>query len=130
MYGSDLFSQNKDEQAILAILDNQTKSWNKGNLEEFMQGYWKHDSLVFVGKNGLTYGFENTMNNYKRNYSDTVQMGKLHFKILKTERLATDIYFVIGKWSLLRSVGNLSGHYSLIFRKINGVWTIISDHSS
>ena len=130
MYGSDLFSQNKDEQAILAILDNQTKSWNKGNLEEFMQGYWKHDSLVFVGKNGVTYGFENTMNNYKRNYSDTVQMGKLHFKILKTERLATDIYFVIGKWSLLRSVGNLSGHYSLIFRKINGVWTIISDHSS
>ena len=43
-------AQNKDVQAIRQILSDQTKEWNKGNLETFMSGYWKNDSLLFVGK--------------------------------------------------------------------------------
>ena len=36
--------------AIQAILQNQTAAWNKGDLDAFMVGYWKSDSLVFMGK--------------------------------------------------------------------------------
>lgn len=124
------FSQTKDEQEIRSILEQQTISWNKGNLEEFMKGYWKSDSLMFVGKSGVTYGFNNTLENYKRNYQGEAQMGRLSFNILKVEKICDDQYFVLGKWMLNRSAGDISGHYTLMFKKIDGVWKIISDHSS
>jgi hypothetical protein len=73
-------SQNKDEKAILQILDRQTKSWNEGNIDAFMNGYWNNDSLVFIGKSGLSYGYETALSNYKKNYGDTAQMGKIKFQ--------------------------------------------------
>ena len=47
----------KDKQAILDLLEKQRTDWNKGDVEAFMQGYEKSDSLLFVGKNGPTYGW-------------------------------------------------------------------------
>ena len=124
------FSQSKDEQEIRSILEQQTISWNKGNLEEFMKGYWKSDSLMFIGKSGVTYGYQNTLENYKRNYQGEAQMGKLSFNLIKVEKICEDHYFVLGKWMLKRTAGDISGHYTLIFKKIDGQWMIISDHSS
>ena len=85
---------------------------------------------MFIGKSGITYGFTNTLNNYKKNYSDTTQMGKLAFDLVKVQRISPEYYFVVGKWHLKRSIGDLSGHYTLLFRKINGEWVIVADHSS
>lgn len=124
------YAQQADEKAVLNILHQQTVSWNKGDIESFMKGYWNNDSLMFIGKSGVTYGYMNTMNNYKRNYSDTTKMGKLSFDILHVKRLSPDYYFVVGKYALKRTIGDLSGHYTLIFRRINNRWLIISDHSS
>jgi len=123
-------AQSADESAIRKILDEQTRSWNEGNLEDFMKGYWKSDSLMFIGSKGVTYGFQNTLNNYKTSYSDADKMGKLQFQLLKVQRLSPEYYFVVGRWHLTRNAGNVGGHYDLIFRKINGKWVIISDHSS
>ena len=124
------FSQSKDELEIRKILREQTESWNKGNLQEFMKGYWKNDSLMFIGSSGVTYGFDNTLNNYKRSYSDTTKMGKLKFEIIKVQKISADHYFVVGKWFLTRTIGDLKGHYTLLLRKMNGEWFIIADHSS
>ncbi len=124
------FAQNKDEQTIRQILANQEKAWNKGDLTTFMVGYWDNDSLVYIGKNGPTYGYATTLNNYKKNYPDTSHMGKLKFQLLSVKPLNTDHYFVIGKFNLTRTVGDASGYFTLLFRKINGVWKAIADHSS
>jgi ketosteroid isomerase-like protein len=124
------FAQNKDEQAIRQILANQENAWNKGDLTTFMIGYWENDSLVYIGKNGPTYGYTTTLNNYKKNYPDTSHMGKLKFQLLSVKPLNTDHYFVIGKFHLTRTVGDASGYFTLLFRKINGVWKAIADHSS
>ena len=123
-------AQNKDEQAIRNILAAQTQQWNKGNIEGFMKGYWENDSLLFVGKSGAKYGYQNTLQKYKKNYPDTIAMGKLSFHILKVQQLAPDCYFVLGKWMLHRSIGNVDGHYTLLFRKMNQKWIIVADHSS
>ncbi|MDP1811007.1 MAG: DUF4440 domain-containing protein [Sediminibacterium sp.] len=123
-------AQNKDEQIIRSILANQTREWNNGNIEAFMQGYWKSDSLLFVGKNGPSYGYQNALENYQKNYPDTVTMGKLSYNILKMEQLTPDRYFVLGKWMLKRSIGDVSGYYTLLFRKIWNQWVLVSDHSS
>lgn len=124
------FTQDKDKQTVLSILDTQTKAWNNGNLDQFMVGYWNNDSLMYVGKNGVTYGYKPTLENYKKNYSNRDKMGQLKFTILHTNRLSKEIIQVIGKWHLTRTIGDAMGHFTLIFKKINGEWVIISDHSS
>ena len=124
-------AQTKDEQRILSILDAQTKYWNAGDLENFMNGYWKSDSLMFIGKSGVTYGYNNTLENYKKGYPTRDAMGILKFNILKVEKISADAYFVVGKWHLTREkVGDVEGHYTLMFRKIKGEWVIVADHSS
>lgn len=124
------FAQTKSEIAIREVLQTQEKAWNNGHIESFMQGYWKNDSLMFVGKPGITYGWQKTLNNYKKGYPDTATMGKLTFTLLHLKPLSTDYYFVVGKWHLQRSIGNVEGYFTLLFKKINGEWLIIADHSS
>lgn len=124
------FCQSKDEAAIRKLLDIQTKAWNNGNIEAFMKGYWENDSLMFIGQSGVTYGWTNTLNNYKKNYPDTAAMGKLSFDIITVKKLSDKYYQVVGKWYLTRSIGDASGHYTLLMQKINGEWVIIADHSS
>lgn len=123
-------AQDKDKQEILSTLDRQTRDWNRGDIDAFMVGYWNSDSLKFIGKSGITYGYQQTLDNYKKNYSDTAQMGKLSFQIIEVKRISVKHYFVVGKWMLKRSVGDLSGHYTLLFEKIKGKWVIVADHSS
>jgi hypothetical protein len=125
-----LHAQGKDEQKIRQLLATQTESWNRGEIEGFMETYWKNDSLLFIGKNGVRRGWQETLNNYKRGYPDTAAMGKLSFDIIKVEKLSSRYYFVVGKWILTRSIGNLSGHYNLLMKKIRGRWVIVADHSS
>lgn len=123
-------AQSNDETKIRELLAHQTESWNRGDLEGFMKTYWKSDSLMFIGKSGVTYGWINTLNNYKRGYPDKTAMGKLSFDIISVKNLSPKYYQVVGKWHLERTIGNLSGHYTLLLEKINGEWVIISDHSS
>jgi uncharacterized protein (TIGR02246 family) len=123
-------SQSTDEQAVRKLLNDQSAAWNRGDIKSFMKGYWEDDSLVFIGKSGVTYGWTKTLENYKRNYPDTVSMGKLVFTIISAKNLSPEYFHVIGKWHLHRSMGNLEGHFTLLFRKINGQWMIITDHSS
>ena len=123
-------AQSRNENAIRNILDRQTQAWNRGDLNDFMKGYWEHDSLMFIGKSGVTYGWKNTLENYRKGYPDTASMGKLQFTLLHINRLSPRYYQVTGRWFLKRSVGDVGGHFTLLFRKIRGEWVIISDHSS
>jgi hypothetical protein len=120
----------KNEKAIRVLLAAQTKAWNEGNLVGFMEGYLPSDSLLFVGKSGPTYGFNNTLNNYKKGYPDTASMGKLTFTLLALTPIEKKHYRVLGKWSLQRSKGDVSGYFTLLFQKIKGKWFVIQDHSS
>ena len=128
--GFSAFAQNKDEQAILNSINIQKTAWNNGDLVTFMDTYWKSDSLMFIGKSGVTYGWQNTLNNYKKSYPDTTSMGKLNFEIIHIKRLSVLYYSLVGKWELTRSIGNLKGHFTLLFKKIGKNWVIVSDHSS
>lgn len=121
---------NRDEEAIRQILHRQVKDWNTGNIENFMKGYWNNDSLLYIGKSGPRYGYRTTLENYKKNYSDTAAMGKLHFNILEVKPLSDSYFFVVGKWHLQRSIGYVEGHFTLLFKKIKGEWLIVADHSS
>lgn len=123
-------AQSKDETIVRNVLETQRHAWNEGNVEKYMEGYWKSDSLMFIGKSGVTYGWQKTLENYKKGYPDTAAMGKLDFDILEVKRLSVMYFFVVGKWHLTRSIGNVGGHFTLLFKKTKNRWVIVADHSS
>lgn len=122
-------AQSNDQQ-IRSLLNQQTAAWNHGDIAGFMEGYWKNDSLLFVGKSGANYGWQKTLENYKKNYPDTVAMGKLKFDVLQVKFISEDYCFVLGKWFLKRAISNIGGHFTLILRKFKNGWKITTDHSS
>jgi uncharacterized protein (TIGR02246 family) len=128
--GAGAQAQQSPEEAIRQLMQQQTDAWNQGNIRAFMDTYWKSDSLLFIGKNGITYGWQATLDRYKKSYPDTVAMGKLQFNLLEFKQLTPDLYFLVGKFHLQRTVGDLQGHFSLLIKKVNGAWKIIADHSS
>ncbi len=128
---SNLMAQtSQDRTAILKVLEEQRQGWNKGDMDAYMQGYWKSDSLLFVGKSGPTYGWQKTLDNYKKGYPDKSAMGFLTFGIKKVEFLSKDRAFVLGSWNLKREKDEPKGYFTLLLRKINGQWKVVADHSS
>ena len=123
-------AQSKDELEIRKLLNDQTIAWNQGSIDDFMKGYWHNDSLMFIGKSGITYGYTQALENYKKNYGSQALMGQLFFTLLRLKKLSPEYYFVIGKWFLKRTAGDIGGIYTLILRKIGGKWLIVSDHTS
>jgi len=123
------FAQLVDEVAIRKVLSAQETAWNAGNIEDFMKGYWTSDSILFIGKS-VTHGWQKTLDIYKKGYPDTASMGKLLYDLLEFKSLSPIYYFVVGKWFLKRSIGDIGGHFTLLFQKINGQWFIVADHSS
>ena len=103
---------------------------NTGDLVGFMNGYWESDSLRFLGKDGVTLGWKASLERYQRAYPSKEKMGTLRFEELRIEVLNGKNAYVDGRWNLFRSADTLSGHFTLLWKRINGRWVIVSDHSS
>jgi ketosteroid isomerase-like protein len=121
------FAQQRE--AIIKVMNTQLIAWNRGDLEGFMQGYWKSDSLMFVSSKP-TYGWQATLDNYKRGYPDKAAMGILTFDIKKVEVIDDTNAFVFGAWRLKRVKDNPGGYFTLWFKKIKGEWKVVVDHTS
>ncbi len=115
---------------IRAALADQQDAWNRADIDAFMEYYWRSEQLQFVGAAGPTYGWQNTLDNYKKRYPGPAAMGKLRFDILKMNRRGKKVITVVGKFNLTRDMGDLSGYFTLIWQKIRGRWLIVADHTS
>lgn len=124
------FSHAQDRQAILKVMHDQELAWNRGDIDGFMQGYWKSDSLLFVGQKGPVYGWKSTIDRYKKTYPDKATMGQLAFTILQVKVLDATNAFLFGGWKLKRDKDEPGGYYTLWFKKIKGEWKIVCDHTS
>jgi ketosteroid isomerase-like protein len=124
-----LCAQKKTTTHVIDLMKVQEKFWNAGDLEGFMKYYWKSDSLKFVGKSGITYGWQKTLDNYRKSYPNKEAMGTLTFEINSAEMLSNNSVFIIGKWSLEREK-SIGGYFTLLWKKIKGEWLIVADHTS
>ena len=120
----------RDFEQIRKILFQQEQDWNDGDIDAFMNAYWKSEELQFGGANGITKGWQQTLNNYKRGYPDKVTMGKLTFQISDMTRHSRKVVSLTGSWELERENDKPGGHFLLIWRKINREWKITVDHTS
>ncbi|MFZ1701263.1 MAG: nuclear transport factor 2 family protein [Pyrinomonadaceae bacterium] len=131
LIGSSTFGQSKAAADIRKVMDDQTAAWNRGDVEAFMAiGYWKSEKLKFVSGDKVTYGWQQTLDNYKRSYATKALMGTLTFGDLEIEVLSKDAAFVVGSWSLAREKDTPHGKFTLLFRKFKEGWRIVTDHTS
>jgi ketosteroid isomerase-like protein len=115
---------------IKTNLEAQELAWNTGDLSTFMEYYWKSDSMAFMGKTGVTYGWQQTLDAYKAGYPTQKEMGILEFEIKKLDVLSSDAAYMLGSWNIERDTLDVGGHFSLILKKIAGHWVIVTDHTS
>lgn len=118
-----------EETAIRTVLQKQVKAWNEGSLKEFMDGYWQSDSLLFIGSK-ITNGWDSTLARYQKNYPTPEARGTLRFEILRVHFTAADACVITGKYFLTRINDAPSGVFTLLFRKKEGKWVIVYDHTS
>ena len=134
IFFGQLYSQNpisiKDSLDIMKVMDFQEKAWNNGDIDSFMNGYLRSEELVFSGSNGPIYGWNATKERYKRSYPDLKTMGKLSFTVNKIKSLSKKTSYLIGEYYLKRTIEDSYGHFTLIWKKVNGKWLIVSDHTS
>ncbi|MCB0670094.1 MAG: DUF4440 domain-containing protein [Saprospiraceae bacterium] len=110
------------------LLVAQSSAWNQGNVEDFMKTYWDDENLLFLSKNGPTFGYRNTLENYYKRYPDRDAMGYLTFEIVRLDKRSRSVYSLVGKYHLNRDkMDNLSGFFLLIIKKIKGDWKIVAD---
>lgn len=116
-----------NRQAIRSVLMQQQRAWNRGDIDAFMQGYWRSVDLRFASGGQVTRGWQQTSDRYHARYSDRAKMGTLNFNDLEIRLLAPDAAIVHGQWKLERAEDAPSGLFTLVFRKFGDDWRIISD---
>ncbi len=120
----------RDFEEIRKILAQQEHNWNAGNIDAFMDAYWLSEDLQFGGANGITKGWQKTVENYKKGYPDQASMGTLTFSVKDITRHSRKVVSLTGSWELERAKDRPGGYFLLIWRKIKGEWKIVVDHTS
>lgn len=122
--------RSKAEKSVVMLLEKQASDWNRGDIEAFMEGYWNSPELTFIGRNGVTKGWNQTLVNYQKSYPDKAAMGTLRFDLKDVDEQSKKVVTVVGKFFLQREGETLSGNFLLVVRKIKGNWKIVADHTS
>ena len=117
---------------IRQVIVNQQDAWNRGDLEEFMAGYWNSPELTFFSGARESKGWQAALDRYKKSYQSAGhEMGKLEFANLRIEMLGPESAFVRGEFHLTMSDGKTPhGLFTLIFRRFPQGWKIVHDQSA
>jgi ketosteroid isomerase-like protein len=118
------------QSAVRAVLDQQVKDWNAGDIEKFMRGYDRSEKTRFASGGNITLGWQAVMDRYRRTYSDKAAMGTLTFSDIDITVASDDSALVFGRWHLKRDKDEPSGLFTLLFRKTTDGWRIVHDHTS
>jgi len=125
-----LLAAQSPQSEISAVLKMQQEAWNRGDIDAFMQGYWRSEQTVFVSGDEVTRGWQKVLDRYKTKYSDRAKMGTLTFSNLEITPLSNDSAVVLGSWKLNRANDQPHGRFTLIFRRFPDGWKIVHDHTS
>ncbi len=143
--------------SIETVLQIQAEAWNRGDIDAFMEHYWKSEKLTFSSGGETIHGWQATYNRYKSRYPNRAAMGELTFSDLDISELGKASAMVLGRWHIKRqnttpanpdnaptahddapvahdnapaNLSDLGGNFSLVLRRFGHNWKIIHDHTS
>ncbi len=126
----EIENKEKDIQEIKLAIENAEKNWNNGDLWMFMDIYWNSSEVRFISKRGIVYGIDNIYEHFKKKYETKDTMGEISFKLLDIKRIDRNLYSVTGKYNLISKIKVRDGIYTLVFKKIDEKWVVVSDHTN
>jgi uncharacterized protein (TIGR02246 family) len=115
---------------IQSVIHAQQNAWNRGDIDDFMNGYAKSASTVFVSGDEVRRGWQTVRDRYRQKYSDRAKMGALAFSDIEVTLLCPDTAVVLGRWALKRKNDEPHGRFTLIFKRLPEGWRIVHDHTS
>ncbi len=118
------------KEIIYHEINKQQEAWNKGDLKGFMELYWHSDSLTFISKKGIKKGYNSVYEGYKKSYEQNNNMGTLTFELFDINLIGKKDAIVNGSWKVENKEGVFSGYFTLWFKKLEGNWKIVQDHTS
>jgi uncharacterized protein (TIGR02246 family) len=121
-----------DYPEIRSVLAKQADAWNRGDLEGYMQAYWKSDDTVFRSSKGETRGWQAVLDRYRQSYPTPEKMGRLNFEGLQISQTGDDQAEVSGRYRLKTIDGKgsvQSGRFYLTMRRIDGTWVVVKDYT-
>ena len=108
-------------------VEAQDAAWNRGDIDAFMEGYWKSPELRFASGGNVTRGWDETNARYHNTYGGPETMGTLVTDDYEIVLLGPDAAVAHGRWKLEGREGTPWGLYTLVLRKMGGEWKIVSD---
>ncbi len=115
---------------IIELLDEQADAWNRGDIEGFMDYYWRSDELTFVSGETVIRGWQATLDRYKKRYPTPEEMGWLDFEDLAVTGVNDKSASVTGRYRVRAKGGVSTGSFVLALREIEGRWLIVRDHTT
>ena len=115
---------------IRSVLQAQQNSWNRGDIDGFMNGYARSTSTVFISEDTIRRGWQTVRDRYKQKYSNRAKMGTLAFSDLEIAPLSSDSAVASGRWRLKRANDQPHGRFTLILKRLPEGWRIVHDHTS
>lgn len=138
-----------DRAAIIALLEAQQTSWNRGDLEGFLRGYEPSPDLLFTSGGKVWRGYAATRARYEARYAaryearylgsdpnettrvdSTNKMGQLALTVQDVRGLGRDGAVVLGQWRLTATPEAGEGVFSLALLRTRAGWRIVHDHTS
>jgi len=124
-----VFPQSRDEIGVRATFEQSLESWNAGDLDGYMDTYDKSDSILFINKSLIAYGWKDANETFRKAFPTKESMGKLTLTIKAAKQLSKDFWLVVGSFQVERGKDSFGGNFSDLVQKIKGKWKVVVDHS-
>src|SRR5215469_13937711 len=119
------------EEAIRSVLDKQVRAWNRGDVKDFMSGYWNSPDLIYVGNTKVTRGWQTLLDRFEElSKSSGGQIGTLELPETQISVLSPDSALVWGTYRVLQPGQDRKGLYTLVLRRVQEGWRTVYDRTS
>ncbi len=116
---------------VQQLLESSADAWNRGDLEGFVGDYARDSGTTFMAGGTVQYGFDWIYGNYSGWWDLGDERDSLRFESVAARALGSDHILATARFVLFRGDSvTASGPFTLVWRRIEGEWKIIHDHTS
>tara|TARA_R110000744_G_scaffold20279_3_gene53278 strand:+ start:7747 stop:8229 length:483 start_codon:yes stop_codon:yes gene_type:complete len=131
MAHGDKDHSNKDEKAIIDIINSIKYGWENGDGKPFRKNFLDFKGARYVESGGQNSGLNSLVEHHVEPEKDALEYLKLDFSEIEIhfEGEAKSFAWAIADTRVKGKV-NKSGYQTFLLRKIDGFWKVVHSHSS
>ena len=116
--------------AVRSVMAATREAWNRGDLAGYMAGFARSERTRHIFNRDVTVSHSAIEARFRSRYPDPSSMGTISNSDLDISVLAPDAASAFAHWTFERDGKTFAGVFTLIFRRLDGRWVIVHDHST